>query len=160
MKTLLLALSLLAGCATTPAEPLCTTRCGIQVMGAIDGGWPDGWDCARVQAVEDATTVDLARYVRSDARFADVCSRVRGYDLWLHPDMNFDYNGATVNGLTFCDTKTMVVGANPLLFRSSLPHEMSHAVQNCMPLVLNPEDFYHGGWEIDINDAIEKVRAR
>ncbi len=143
MTRLLPLLLLLTSCASWPRGFLFidtkypvefTTGCGLQVLGSLDGNppLPAEWTPAAVRAVE-ARALTAFR-TTPDVRFADGCTRLRGWDVMVVDSKNlFDMGGSLAGGDTDCHAHRIFVGNSaPDLGR--LAHELGHAIQNCQPV--------------------------
>ncbi len=145
-----LALATLSAC-NTPG--ICTTPCGVQLV-QIQAGWT----CPAFTELESVTLESFAAHV-SDPAFQNSCYRLQGWNVrveaepdWISPEHVTSENPTgRVRGLTRCELGLMQVG-NRSPFQSSLPHEMAHAIQACVP-------GDHENWaDAGIYDAINEVR--
>lgn len=156
-------LLLVASCG---AEALCTTTCGLQYDGALDGGTvPPGWTCESIQNQEDRTMASFKHITAPDAGdFQNACKYLNGYHLYLRPadprelDAGYygywsDYDSGWVGGETACWYSWIYVVEYPIPQGSALSHEIAHVVQNCNPL-------FHEGWlDAGIYQAIDEANA-
>lgn len=156
MRALLAAL-LFAGCG--PGLPaIYTTACGMVFNGMTDGSpVPLYWSALAIQGIEDATVKEFQE-VTGDARFQYTCQRLNGVHLFVYPQASYQSGGISVDGTTHCEFSgaNIIIGNNGYPRKSSLPHEIAHAVQDCD--LGRP---WHEGWnENGIFSAIGRVQAR
>lgn len=136
MKTALMCL-LLTSCAALPPKVPGSNNCGMLIGGDFDTHGPSGLTfevlADRLDAALDATTFTTAPALMD---MTENCEALVGYKVyskkeWSWPD---PYGrGFNVGGLTWCNTKTMVVGTpeSGNWRKSSLVHELIHGMQKC-----------------------------
>lgn len=149
-------LLLLASCATVPA-PVCVTPCGLELLTA----GATAWSCPALAEAEAASIEAFDAHV-TDVRFRNACALLKGWRLVIMPGADWvDPYKRNVSGETNCDSWLVQVGERPPL-QSSLPHELAHVIQRCMPTPFEgslPESqAAHANWDRDgINAAIDSV---
>lgn len=138
---------------TVGAPPDCITRCGVRVFNAL----PDaGQTCDEFQFTEDVAIREFQ--FTTDERL-HTCT-LQDWNVEVQPTVNFWTLGELKSGRTFCFSETMLInGIRPN--RSSLPHEMAHALQRCAPKPpFDDSDYDHSNWQDGgIYDAISRVRS-
>lgn len=134
----------------------CNTECGMTVYMPVgaDGGVHPGWTCENVQRT---VRIGLEQYAiwTTDPRFASACERLQGYQFEVKsltggfPNLNV-VGRPLVGGLSYCWEKRIEInGVEP--WRSSIVHEMAHAIQDCRPDGYESKDPTHSNW---IRDGI------
>jgi hypothetical protein len=127
--------TLLAGCGY---QPVCTSRCGVELLNTQPqpGYEPFEWTCENFQRVEDEAEIEFAKAL--DPRVQNYCENIRGWRVSVDERLFWQQNGTGVQvfGETSCFYAVMYVNNAPP-GRSSLPHEMAHALQACVST---------GGW--------------
>lgn len=166
MRTLALMLLLPACAAIPPSEPG-SNNCGMRVGGDFDTRGPTDLTpeilADRLDAALNAASLTTDFHLMYAE---DNCRRLVGYTVYTKPMYGWKdpYDrGFSVSGLTWCSSKTIVVGTpgDKNWNRSSLVHEIFHGMQNCQPPqppdVGNDTD--HANWIRDgIFDAIEGTK--
>lgn len=136
------------------SQNVCRTACGMVVTGAP-------WSCSEVRRVE---RLALEKFAETADKRLYSCYALENYHVdvqrvekWKQrPDAGF------VSGETFCEFRAIKIGSEETAYKSSLAHEMAHALQQCVPLPpREDEDYYHSNWVRDgIRRAVDFVEAQ
>lgn len=144
------AMTACVGCAIRyiPENPKCLTRCGMVLDApdklnenydvAIAYSRPiDYWTCENFQKAEDEILEAYKALAKTELPnmkpFENACEQLEGYTVRVMKTSDFKVLGSEVLGLTQCPRKLMLIGNQPW-YRSSLAHEMGHAIQDCKGL--------------------------
>lgn len=134
MKTIIVALMILSGCAAI--QPL-TGDCGIVPGGDIDDRL--GISTLTQDQINTAVSraIDGASFT-TDFRLGDQtenCRKLVGYKVYTKKTYVFKSVGVRVTGITECWNKIIVVGTpadSNFVQHSALIHEIFHAMQSCV----------------------------
>lgn len=146
------------------------TKCGMVVRGPAEVGFFEDTQRLETETVRAFQTPPVIAY---DARFADVCPLLHGWNVYQVQATHFTaVSGVDAAGETNCDVGAVLV-ANKHLDpsarmedgkwvsgpSSAFPHELGHVVQRCTIPRNTPYDpggdADHQGWGV-ISDAITK----
>lgn len=139
MLAIVPALLVLTATGCSEGAVLCQTSCGLKLAGPVPyrteefrgEAW---WTCEQFERAEEIALDTYAVLAGPhDDRFNDGCGLIRGYTVVVMPEWDWKApDGEEVSGLTYCDSKTILVNEAPPM-SSSLTHEMGHAIQGCAP---------------------------
>ena len=151
MRYFLLA-ALLFSCGPTP-QAHCVTTQGVRFMGMYPSNeWvdPEKWSCEIFEYSQNrlvyALLNDGGTYRNLDT------DRLKGVEVWLHEgEWWTDEYKRDISGVTYCETKFVLIGNanNPRI--SAFPHELVHVMQGCnSPLPIDEgSDIDHSDWKRD-----------
>ena len=152
MKYLAPILLLACGGIRPQFDSQCQTACGMRFLGEFqsNAAYPDnstGWNCEAFQIIERSMLAQFPKV--NDPRFKDVCEVVSTWTVSMHEKAFWKESGFafTISGLTDCQQHHSIISNSPS-DRSTLPHEIAHAVQNCTPNdCTHPgDDAHHACW--------------
>lgn len=142
--------------------PLCSAD-GVEFYGLTvsDGDrMPPGWSCLKFTLAVEAVinTFDTMRPQPSFER-AQALANFSGASVHIHPETSWfsEVHDIMVSGLTFCETRQMLVHNKPPDQSDAFSHEMAHIAQACRAME-------HQDWQtpndagVTINAAIIKAR--
>lgn len=159
-----LAISIVAAALLTSCGPA-HTSCGLIPAGNTIKGYTTFFTLEVLEEVEAAVLKGMVGV--NDPRLSNpnqLCASFKGWEIWQHPDPQWQSFGRTVVGTADCQQTQVTVAApaDGIWQHSAIAHELVHIGQQCVPT--SPQRGHregeHQNWDADnIEIALESIDA-